>query len=94
VKVVLAEKAEADLREILAYVVQDNPVAAEGLLERIVNCVDGLAQFPQRGRPGRRGGTRKLVVTGTPCVVAYRVGADRVEVARVLHGARLWPRVL
>ncbi|WP_375338337.1 type II toxin-antitoxin system RelE/ParE family toxin [Chelatococcus sambhunathii] len=43
---------------------------------------------------GRRGdieGTRELVVTGTPYIVAYRVTETRVELLFVQHGARDWP---
>ncbi len=36
-------------------------------------------------------GTRELVVTGTPYVIAYRVEAHAVVVLRVMHGARRWP---
>ena len=34
---------------------------------------------------------RELVVSGGPFIVAYRVGADQIEILRVLHGARRWP---
>jgi toxin ParE1/3/4 len=42
------------------------------------------------GRQGRVGGTRELVVQGTPYIVVYRVHDD-VEILAVVHGARKWP---
>ncbi len=43
------------------------------------------------GRPGRVKGTRELVVTRTPYIVAYRLKRQSIQILRVLHGARLWP---
>jgi len=40
---------------------------------------------------GRVPGTRELVVTGTPYIVAYRVRDETVEILRVFHAARKWP---
>jgi toxin ParE1/3/4 len=50
-----------------------------------------LERFPNRGRAGRIAGTRELVVSGTPYIVAYRVASDRTIVLRILHAARRWP---
>ena len=43
------------------------------------------------GRLGRVPGTRELVATGTPYLVAYRNRDGDIQVLRVLHGAREWP---
>jgi toxin ParE1/3/4 len=56
--------------------------------ERIIDQIQLLTQFPQPGRLGRVAGTRELVISETPFVVAYRIGADAV---RILHGAQRWP---
>jgi toxin ParE1/3/4 len=57
----------------------------------IFEAVGVLADFPQRGRVGRRPGTLELVLSGLPFVVVYRVKSDVVEVLRILHGAQRWP---
>jgi toxin ParE1/3/4 len=44
------------------------------------------------GRAGRVAGSRELVVTGTPFVVAYRLKAESLQILAVLHAARKWPR--
>lgn len=47
-----------------------------------------LEAAPYLGRAGRIRGTRELVVTGTPYVVAYRIMPEGVQVLAVVHGAR------
>lgn len=43
------------------------------------------------GRPGRKQGTRELVISRTPFIVVYRLKAKRIELLRVLHGSQQWP---
>ncbi|WP_020180643.1 type II toxin-antitoxin system RelE/ParE family toxin [Methylopila sp. M107] len=81
-----------ELAAIGDFIAQRNPRAAH----RIVNQIDGVAErLLSRNRfVGRRGdiqGTRELVVTGTPYIVAYRVTETSVELLFVQHGAREWP---
>jgi len=77
-----------------AYIARDNPPAADRQVERVLAAVAGLLRFPEIGRPGRRAGTRELVVSRTPYVVAYRLRADAIEILRVMHGRQRWPDVL
>jgi toxin ParE1/3/4 len=73
------------------YISQDNPAAAERIVQTILNAVENLKRFPASGRPGRVAGTRELVISRTPYIVPYRVRGDTVELLLVLHGARKWP---
>jgi toxin ParE1/3/4 len=92
------DPAQTHLFEILDYIARDNPPAAERVERRLVSAVASLAQQPRRGRPGRIKGTRELVIPGLPYVAIYRIveaarsTASQVEVLRVIHGARRWPR--
>jgi plasmid stabilization system protein ParE len=61
---------------------------------RVIEAVSLLETTSHLGRPGRVKGTRELVLVDVPYVVAYRVVAGTVEVLRVLHTARRWPRRL
>jgi toxin ParE1/3/4 len=82
--------ARFDLLELAAYIAEDNADAAYRLLDEIESQAELLRNMPQMGRPGRRRGTRELVIAGTAYVLAYRVERNRIEVLRVLHGARRW----
>ena len=79
---------------IAEYIAQDNQTAAYAVHEGILRQVGGLAEHPRIGRPGRVEGTRELVVSGTPYIVAYRVAGEDVTILRVLHGAQQWPKQL
>ena len=83
--------ALANLEEETDYIAEDNPAAADRLVQRIMRAVNLLAKNPAMGRPGRVSGTRELVVGDTPYIVPYRVRANAVEVLRVFHAARKWP---
>jgi len=74
------------------YIALDDPDMAREVTRRIRAAVDNLAQFPHLGRPGRVSGTRELVVPKTSYIVPYRVYEDHVEIVRVLHAARKWPK--
>jgi toxin ParE1/3/4 len=50
-----------------------------------------LESFPNRGRNGRIGGTRELVLAPLPYIVVYRVTTDSVEIIRIYHSAQNWP---
>jgi toxin ParE1/3/4 len=70
---------------------QDRPAAAERQVERILAAAARLAQLPESGRPGRRAGTRELIVARTPYLLPYRIRGELIEVLRVLHGRQRWP---
>ena len=78
-------EAEAD------YIADDNPAAADRLVQRIFRATNQLAKFPAIGRPGRVPGTRELIVSGTPYIIPYRIRENAVEILRVFHAARKWP---
>ncbi len=89
-KVRWTPNAEVDLDGIVTFIAQDSLQAALQIEDRIIEAVDGLGQFPKKGRPGAEAGTRELVVSGTSYLAIYRITQD-VEVLRVLHGAQQWP---
>lgn len=84
-------QALADLDEARSYIAERSPEAAAAMAARIRDAIAGLTAFPDRGRPGRVGGTRELVIPATPFVVAYRVADGHIDVLAILHGARRWP---
>jgi toxin ParE1/3/4 len=89
--VIWSSRALDDIEEAHRFVWRDNPQAAERLVDAILRAAARLKDLPEMGRSGRRPGTRELVVLSTPYVIMYELGERRVEILRVLHGARLWP---
>lgn len=84
--------ALADLEEAAGYIAQSDPDAAKRIVARIWQATQILAEQPGIGRPGRVRGTRELLVSGTPYIVPYRVVGDAVQILRVLHTSRKWPK--
>jgi toxin ParE1/3/4 len=80
-----------DLDKAEAYIAQDNPSAAAGVVARIVGAVTLLKEQPGIGRAGRVPGTKELIVPDTPYIVPYRVKDDTVQILRVYHSSRKWP---
>ena len=84
-------QALQDRVAIFDYIWADNPAAANRLDDRVDVEVERLVQFPQMGRIGRSEGTRELIITRSPYIVAYAITEDSIAILRVLHGAQLWP---
>ncbi len=84
-----------ELTGIVAYIAQDNPIAAGKVADTIEQTIRGLAARPS-GRKGRVGGAYEKIVSGLPYIVAYALGHEpkgheTVTILRVIHGARDWP---
>ena len=90
-KVRWTRPARDDLIRIQDYIAQDNPRAAYRVVETIRERTGKLAEHPRSGRAGRVEGTRELVITDTPYLVAYRIQGEWIDVLAVLHGSRRWP---
>ncbi|CZT25914.1 type II toxin-antitoxin system RelE/ParE family toxin [Pseudomonas savastanoi] len=85
-----ADEASTDLVEIIDYIEQRNPIAAEALNANILKAVEGLPSAPYLFRHGREPGTRECVLHPNYLVV-YQVGADTIDVLRILHARQQYP---
>lgn len=83
-----ADEALADLLDAYSFIAADNSSAAERVQDRLIEVARSLGDLPNRGREGRRAGTRELTVAGTPYLIVYAVGAEAVTILRLWHGAR------
>jgi len=86
------EAAADDLEHIADYLFEKASQNAAQLIREIYNAPSALKVFPNRGRQGRKQGTRELVIPSLPWIVVYQVTGKIVYVLRILHGAQDWPR--
>jgi toxin ParE1/3/4 len=90
--IVWTTAARRDVNAIWDFIEVRNPDAAELVSSEILRTVEGLLQFPKRGKPGRVKETRELMISGLPYVVVYLLTDENVVILRVLHEAQDWPR--
>lgn len=83
-----------DLDQVEIYIAKDNPTAAIDTVLRIIEMVGLLSEQPGMGRSGRILGTKELVIPATPFIVPYRVIDNNVQILRVCHNSRKWPKQL
>lgn len=84
--------AADDLETIADYLFEKTSENAARLLREICNAAFVLKNFPNRGRTGKKQGTRELVMTSLPYIIVYQVTGEVLHVVRILHGAQEWPR--
>jgi toxin ParE1/3/4 len=61
--------AATDLEIIFDYLFEQNPAIAADITRQIYQAAAELKQFPKTGRPGRKEGTRELVLAPLPYLV-------------------------
>ena len=84
-------QASADLVEIVAYIADDNPDAAQELKDEIEAKADKLPDYPRLYKPSVRvKGLRELIVRSN-YIVLYRESPELVEIVNVVHARRQWP---
>ena len=93
-KIKWTRPAQRDLRKAVEYIVEDSPMAAKSMSQRIRHASLMLAEHPGMGRPGRVKGTRELIVPGLPFTLPYREKGGAIEILRVMHTSRKWPNNL
>jgi toxin ParE1/3/4 len=85
------EEAADDLEQISEYFFEHAPERAAEVVTRIYDAPSVLLTFPFCGRPGKREGTRELLIPPLPYLVVYQIAGDVIHVVRILHGAQKWP---
>ena len=87
-------KALINLTDETDHIANESPASAKACFTHILASVEQLKKHPHLGRAGRVAGTRELVITHYPYIVPYRIKNGCVEILRVLHTARAWPKQL
>lgn len=83
--------AAADIEYISNYRDDQFPQYRQSTIRKLYDGILSLRSFPNRGKRGREDGTRELVYSPLPYVVAYRVKDQTIEVLRVYHRAQNRP---
>lgn len=89
-RLIWSEAARAELKQIIAFIAEQNTRAASELGDRIEDCTENLTVHPFMYRVGRASGTREAVVHPN-YIVIYEVGADSVTIRSVIHSRRQYP---
>ncbi len=85
-------RALANLTDEAEYIAKESPANAKAFFMHVLASVEQLKEHPHLGRAGRVTGTRELVITHYPYIVPYRIKNGAVEILRVFHTARAWPK--
>ncbi len=83
--------AAEDLEHIRSYLTEHSPQLAQSTILELYETICSLKTSPRRGRLGREEGTRELVLSRLPYIVAYRIKEQAVEVLHIFHGAQNRP---
>ena len=80
--------AEDDLTDIWLAIAVENPRAADRFLEKIGFRIQQLASFPESAPLRSEIAADARSVSVGNYLVLYRIYPERVEILRVVHGAR------
>jgi toxin ParE1/3/4 len=81
-----------DIDEIFEFIAQENPTAATETVDKIWLGAQILRHFQDSDRDGRVPGTRELYIVDTYYILPYRVINNKIEILRVMHTSRDWPK--
>jgi addiction module RelE/StbE family toxin len=90
--IIWSPQALNDIESALDYLLERSPQAARRVYRDVMQHIEHLAEYPFSGRIGRVAGTREWVIPKTPFIIPYRVHQEHLEIIRVFHSARQWPK--
>ncbi len=88
--IVITETAYADLEDIENYISQDSPTIARKFIVRIFDRIEQLYDYPESGKPVPeiKDQTIKELLLNKYRII-YQIQEDKINILRVVHGARL-----
>jgi toxin ParE1/3/4 len=87
-RIIRAPAAESDALEIWSYIAEDNPEAADRLIDRFDEIIRTISKQPELGRSVEELAPKLRFVPIGSYLIFYRPSEDGVEIVRLLHGAR------
>lgn len=94
-RVRFSDEAKTKLRAIRAYIAKDSATHADAMIDRITRRATGIGDVPYAGRKVpelSRDDVRE--VSEQPYRIIYRIKADEIEIATVMHYRQLLPEDL
>ena len=90
-KIIWASSALKDIESIAEFIERDSVDQAALFVERIIEMVDRLEQFPQSGRviPELKNKNCREIIYGAYRIM-YRITEREIWITGVVHGARNW----
>jgi toxin ParE1/3/4 len=82
--------AAEDLENIANFLFEKTPENATRLIREVYESALTLRNFPNCGRPGKKEGTRELVLSPLRYIIVYQISGD----APYVHGAQDRPQQL
>lgn len=91
-EVVWSHSATTDLESIIEHIYRDSEFYAAMVARELVSAARSLTTYSERGRvvPEYEDSTVREIIVRRYRLI-YRVRSDRVEVLRIIHGARQMP---
>ena len=77
--------------EIYRYIARDNPLAAQNVVQRILEVAEFVATHPGAGHATTLNGVRAIPAKPYPYVLYFRRDGSGARLLRVLHAARRRP---
>jgi addiction module RelE/StbE family toxin len=90
VKIIWTEFAIGDLRSIHEYISNDSKRYADRFVEKLIERVDRLEEFPKSGRvvPEFNIETIRELIEGNYRII-YKISSNQISIVRVHHSARV-----
>ena len=88
-KIEQTDPAVSDIEGIKEYIARDSEYYAALLVEKIINAVENLKQFPGIGRmvpEAKNKSIREILLRNYRII--YRVERERIVIPTVIHGSR------
>ena len=85
------DSARDDLRAIIRYIANENPVAARRMKGLLEASILPASEHPYMYRASERVPGLREIIAHPNYIIFYRVTANRIEVVNVVHAYREFP---
>ena len=93
--IVWSKRSKGHLNSLFEYIAVEDQKAAQAIVARIIEVAEViLTHHPETGRKGRVLGTKELIISRTPYVLAYTIKNNTISIVAVWHTSRQWTKVL